>query len=510
MTDVSPNHPGGRPAVAQTSPGIQQILGDFDLLERVGEGGSAIVYRAVNRTFNGIVAVKVWRAPLTESQRHKFFDECNLQWKLSDHPNIVRLYWAGAPVGAPPWLATELYEMSLAQRALADPQLPRAELLNYADDILTGLAAVHAERMLHRDVKPANVLLKNGTAALGDLGITMHLDGWTRDGAAGTDSFLAPELVRGSPPNVRSDVFSAAVTIRYMFTDDLPPEIEAVLTRGASHDPRDRPADANALRDQLRAARAAAERREGTRHPPSTGGSAVWGTAPIQAAPTQVAPTPPAASQPPRSGRPKRSRPLSLILLAVVWALVLSVAAVAGFTAHQSASGSPGPSSLPAAGAHSYRPAPSNGNALDLPPLELEQCTPALRKNPQWVCLTDAVRSGSRLTLKYNSNFTPTASSSGHHIHIFTAHLGDDGSINPPDTVMGMQQQPASTQGSWWTDYQPNEIAIDLSKPADSPTHRSIDTEDPFVCVRAATQQHGLVRDLKGGYETGNCLRMSG
>jgi serine/threonine protein kinase len=516
MTDVSPGHHGGAPAgPTETSTGFQQILGDFDLHERVGEGGSAVVYRALNRTFNGIVAVKLWRAPLTESQRHKFLDECKLQWKLSDHPNIVRLYWADAPAGAPPWLATELYEMSLAQRVFLDPPLTRAQILDHADDVLTGLAAVHAERMLHRDVKPANVLLKGGTAALGDLGITMHLDGWTRDGAAGTDAFLAPELVRGAAPNFRSDVFSAAVTIRYMFSDDVPPEIEATLTRAASHDPRDRPADAAALRGQLRAARTAVERREGTAAAPAAQPPPPPA---IQLSPQAPVPAPAVPARdggtgsttrpfgPPR--RPGRPRPLTVALLIVVWALVLSVAAFAGFTAHQSASGSPRPNSSTVVAAPSYPAAPSAGSAVDAPPLAIEQCTSDIRKNPRWVCLTNATQAGAQLKLAYNSNFTPTASSSGHHIHVFTADLSDDGGIVPPASSMGTQRA-ASAQGSWWTDYSAKTITIDLSRPADSPQHHLVNAKAAFVCVRVATQQHGLVQDQHGGYATGNCLRIA-
>jgi hypothetical protein len=234
-------------------------LRDFELQDRIGEGGSAVVYRAVNTTFQGLVALKVWRARLTQAQRDKFLRECMLQWKLSDHPNIVRLYWADAPDDEPPWLATELYQDSLANRLLADPPLTTEEAFSLADDVLAGLSAVHAESMLHRDVKPGNVLLKDGRAALADLGIAMHLEGWTRDVAAGTDAYLAPELLRGAPPTKQCDVYSAAVTIRRMFGTTVPPAVEAVLTRAASHNPLDRPEDADGLRRVLTAARHAVE-----------------------------------------------------------------------------------------------------------------------------------------------------------------------------------------------------------------------------------------------------------
>jgi N-acetylneuraminic acid mutarotase/actin-like ATPase involved in cell morphogenesis len=261
------------PPDAEGTRGARQQLGDFTLLELIGEGGSAVVYRALNRTFNGTVALKCWRMVLTESQRAKFLEECKLQWRLSDHPNIVRLYWADAPVEEPAWLASELYETSLAERLRTEPPLMRHEALGLADDVLAGLEAIHSERMLHRDVKPANVLLKGGTAALADLGITMHLEGWTRDAAAGTDMFVAPELLRGAPPDFRSDVYSAAVTVRMMLGRDVPAPIEALLTRAASFTPQDRPADATELRRQLWVAREQVRRLGEARRAEDAGGS---------------------------------------------------------------------------------------------------------------------------------------------------------------------------------------------------------------------------------------------
>jgi hypothetical protein len=196
--------------------------------------------------------------------------------------------------------------------------------------------------------------------------------------------------------------------------------------------------------------------------------------------------------------------------MVVVWTVVLFVAAVVGFSARQSASGSPPSISVPAPSGQTYSAAPSRGSTMDSATRAIQQCTSAVRANPQWVCLSKAVRSGSQLTLTYTSNFTPTASPSGHHIHIFTAQLNTAGTITPADSTMGMQATPSSAQGSWWTDYQASSIAIDLSRRADSQPHRPINTKNQFVCVRAATQQHGLVPDLHGGYRTGNCMRIAG
>ena len=122
-------------------------------------------------------------------------------------------------------------------------------------DLLDGLAAVHATGVVHRDVKPDNVLVKDGRAALCDLGIAMHVDTLTGDTGAGTIAYLAPELLRpgaDQSPDFRSDVYSAARTIRTAVGDDVPDALDQLLTRAESEEPADRPADAADFRDRLR------------------------------------------------------------------------------------------------------------------------------------------------------------------------------------------------------------------------------------------------------------------
>jgi hypothetical protein len=240
-----------------TLPGPEhQAFGDFEVRSLLGEGGTAIVYHAVNTLVGADVALKILRDRLSEDQRRRFLAECRAQWELAGHPQIVRLYWAGAPDDGPAWLAVQLYETSLAQRLGEEPPLTVPQILQIADDLLTGLAAVHHAGLIHRDVKPGNVMLDNGRAALGDFGLAMLVEDWTRDAGAGTARFIAPEVAAGAPPSRRSDVYAAAITIRSMFTGPVPAPIDAVLTRAASFAQLDRPADAWALLGALRAARA--------------------------------------------------------------------------------------------------------------------------------------------------------------------------------------------------------------------------------------------------------------
>jgi len=238
----------------------RQQFSDFDLIEKIGDGGSAEVFRARNLTFDIEVALKRWYRPPTADEQRKFIDECRLHWQLSDHPNIVRLYWADAATGQQPWLATELYDESLADR-ITRGDLSSHESWRIAQDALNGLATIHRHGHLHRDVKPANVLLKAGRAAVCDLGISMAAGGFTRYNAAGTDDYVAPELVAGSAPTFRSDVYSAGRTIGGLFPTRRPPLLDALLRRATSPDPGKRPEDAVAFLTELNAAGRSARRR---------------------------------------------------------------------------------------------------------------------------------------------------------------------------------------------------------------------------------------------------------
>lgn len=231
---------------------VDTHLGDFELGDVLGRGGSATVYRARHRTLDAIVALKRWDEVVSAGERTRFLGECQLQWRLSEHSNIVRLYWARAPRDEPPWLAMELYEMSLADRLRAGADLSMAERFAIAEELLAGLAAIHDLGHLHRDVKPGNVLLKDGRAALGDLGIAMRAGGWTERSAAGTPGYLAPELLGGATPDARSDVYSAALTIDRLFDDDRPVWLANLLVRATSQSPRDRPANAGDFLSRFR------------------------------------------------------------------------------------------------------------------------------------------------------------------------------------------------------------------------------------------------------------------
>ena len=222
----------------------------------IASGGSAVVWRARHRVTSREVALKVWRHPLsTAEQRTQFDAESRLHQQLSGHPHIVPWLWAAAPADAPAWMATELYGEALSELTAEAGPLSLQTGIVIGLDLLAGLAAVHAKGVVHRDVKPENVLVKDGRAALCDLGIAVHVDTLTLDTGAGTTAYLAPELLRRGAdqlPDFRSDVYSAARTIRTAVGDDVPDALDQLLTRAESEEPADRPADAADFRHRLR------------------------------------------------------------------------------------------------------------------------------------------------------------------------------------------------------------------------------------------------------------------
>lgn len=221
----------------------------------IATGGSAVVWRARHRVTGRDVALKVWHHPLgTAEQRAQFDAESRLHQQLSGHPHIVPWLWAAAPADAPAWMATELHGQALSEVTGESGPLSLSAGVVVGLDLLDGLAAVHAKGVVHRDVKPENVLIKAGRAALCDLGIAMHLDALTGDTCAGTAAYLAPELLRSGAdqsPDFRSDVYSAARTIRTALGDNVPDAVDRLLIRAESQEPADRPADAADFRDRL-------------------------------------------------------------------------------------------------------------------------------------------------------------------------------------------------------------------------------------------------------------------
>ena len=204
-------------------------MGSYELLEQIGQGGMGVVYRARHQETGQIVAVKVMTA---ESMREpvllkRFAKECSVAARLH-HPHIVRGLDFGVE-GERPYLVMELVEgQSLGQRIRQQGPLPEAEAVRIIVEIAGALHLAHQTKLIHRDVKPDNILLdKNGVAKLTDLGLIKDLDAGTiltkPRSAMGTIVFTPPEQFENAQEaDARCDIYGLGATLYYALTGVMP------------------------------------------------------------------------------------------------------------------------------------------------------------------------------------------------------------------------------------------------------------------------------------------------
>lgn len=240
---------------------------DFEPQAWIGEGASAQVYRAVHRVTNQAVALKVWDR-LSPRERSRFLREVDVMrhatsGRRDDETCVVDLLWAGEARGSiypVAWVAMGLYECSLADRLSDSPALPVDDAARICRDMLTGLTTLHAAGILHRDVKPANVLLRDGRGVLSDFGLAARSGDEITCLNAGTPGYLAPELDGAEPaaPSVRSDIYAAGMTVQAAIGRSVGrQQVRRVIAKATDPDPDARYATADQLADALERALAA-------------------------------------------------------------------------------------------------------------------------------------------------------------------------------------------------------------------------------------------------------------
>jgi serine/threonine-protein kinase len=261
--------------------------GRYAVERRLARGGMATVYRALDRRLDRVVAVKVMHPALADDEEFvaRFIREARAAARLS-HPNVVAVYDQGADDGVV-FLVMEYVSGRTLRAVLREHgRLTAGQALRILQPVLAALAAAHAAGIVHRDVKPENVLIaEDGTVKVADFGLARAVQSTTLTSTAGlligTAAYLAPEQVEHGAADRRSDVYAAGIVLYELLTgvppfradnplsvayrhihDDVPPPSRAVpdvpaavdrlVRRATSRDPARRPGDAGLfLRDVI-------------------------------------------------------------------------------------------------------------------------------------------------------------------------------------------------------------------------------------------------------------------
>jgi eukaryotic-like serine/threonine-protein kinase len=203
------------------------LSGRYRLEAKLGSGGMSTVYLASDETLDRSVAVKVMHREMSEQedQLQRFRQEARAVAKLT-HPNVVAVIDAGEDGGHPYIVFEYVKGETLKQRISRVGALDTQEAIAYAIEVGRGLSVAHARNMVHRDIKPQNVLIdEEGRAKLTDFGISRQLeqDGMTATGRVlGTTDYVAPEQAMGHGADPRSDIYSLGVVLYEMLVGQVP------------------------------------------------------------------------------------------------------------------------------------------------------------------------------------------------------------------------------------------------------------------------------------------------
>src|SRR5450755_2259631 len=237
------------------------LNGRYRLEARIGSGGMSTVYRALDETLQRQVAIKLMNREIASDsdQLERFRREARAVAQLS-HPHVVGVIDAGEDEGRP-YIVFEYVEgETLKDRIRRLGRLPIGEAVAYAIEIARALGAAHARHIVHRDVKPQNVLIdEEGSAKVTDFGIARTLDeeGLTADGRVlGTTDYVSPEQALGQYVNGQSDLYSLGVVLYEMLTGEVPFKGENQVAVAMKH-VREVLPDVQAKRPEVSAALAA-------------------------------------------------------------------------------------------------------------------------------------------------------------------------------------------------------------------------------------------------------------
>lgn len=222
------------------------FAGRYEILGTLGKGGMGIVYRANDRTLDEVVALKVLRPDVLRedpSLLTRFKQEIRLARKIT-HRNVLRTHDFGEAEGGLPYISMEFLEgVTLKDLVVNKGALPEGVGLRIAKQMCQGLDAAHREGVVHRDIKPHNMLIlpETGELKIMDFGIARLSEvkaegGLTTEGMVmGTPDYMPPEQAQGRPADFRSDIYSLGVVFFEVFTGRLPFQGASVMDTVLKH-----------------------------------------------------------------------------------------------------------------------------------------------------------------------------------------------------------------------------------------------------------------------------------
>ena len=427
------------------------LAGRYRLDEVIGRGGMSTVYRGTDTSLDRVVAVKVALDPLVEESPiylARFTQEAKSAASIG-HPGVVTVYDAGAD-GPTRFIVMEFVPgRSLADILKEERPLEPARAADIAAQVADALAAAHAAGIIHRDIKPGNIMVEpNGSVKVLDFGIARAVDGGSLTQTAtvlGTSAYMSPEQALGQPVDARTDIYSLGCVLYEMLTGEppfvadvaaavmhqhvrvapkpaiernpaIPPDLNALVMQMLAKQPKDRPQTAAEVRDRLRQAIA---------NP--GGGDALTTLAMAAALPTaatvpiEAAPPPPLAPSPirqtptpprPRETRqpapppppPRKSRTGLWALIALIAALLLGGgAALALAGGSDNSSSTTGHSTAATSGSH-----PATHSATSPPPTSTPRTTTS---TPRTTTSTPHTTTSTPATTTHTTTSTPKTTS---------------------------------------------------------------------------------------------------
>lgn len=240
-----------------TDPYVGRVLeGRYEIMSKIARGGMATVYRAQDRRLRRVVAIKLMHENHDEELIRRFDTEAQSAARLVS-PHIVSVFDQGVEDDRPFIVMEYVPGCTLRHVITRQAPLPAHLALEYLESISCALASAHTDGLLHRDVKPENVLISDrGRIKVADFGLSRAIGAQTMSidngQLMGTPSYIPPELVEGIPADERSDVYSTGIVLFEMLTGDKPLVGDSPFSTALAHVRQDVPTPSSYLSEHSR------------------------------------------------------------------------------------------------------------------------------------------------------------------------------------------------------------------------------------------------------------------